>query len=301
MLNRDYQHRFLLQHNNFALYNVFRKYKYRNTHIFTTITDNFTHSLKKQPLTSIMFKKILFPFLLLATISVQAQTKKPVPVKKKPVTTTKTTTGPTKILKTVEDSVSYAMGISVAQFLKAQGFTNINNAVLSKAIDDVLKNGKPVLTDMQANSVMERSARARAMKKINDEKEKGQQFLAQNKKKAGIMETATGLQYEILVAGNGPKPTEDDTISAHYAGKLLNGKEFDNSYTRGQPITLPVTGVIRGWTEALQMMPVGSKWRLYIPSVLGYGDRGAGQDIPGGATLVFDVELLGITNKDSKK
>ncbi len=105
------------------------------------------------------------------------------------------------------------------------------------------------------------------------------------------------MQYEVLVKGTGPVPAREDTVTAHYKGMLLDGKEFDNSYNRGEPLTIPVAGVIPGWTEALTLMPVGSKWKLYIPSEIGYGDYGAGQDIPGGATLVFEVELLGIKNK----
>ncbi len=125
----------------------------------------------------------------------------------------------------------------------------------------------------------------------------GTKFLAENKKRTGVFTTASGLQYEILTKGTGPQPALSDTISAHYRGALLNGKEFDNSYKRGEPLSIPVAGVIPGWTEALQLMPVGSKWKLFIPSELAYGDYGAGQDIPGGATLVFDIELIGIGNK----
>ena len=106
-----------------------------------------------------------------------------------------------------------------------------------------------------------------------------------------------GLQYEIIKKGTGPVPTARDTVKANYIGTLLDGKEFDNSYKRGEPLTIPVTGVIKGWTEALQLMPVGSMWKLYIPSDLAYGDRGAGGVIPGGATLIFTIELLDIVNK----
>ena len=129
------------------------------------------------------------------------------------------------------------------------------------------------------------------------EKQAGAKFLAENKSRAGITTTESGLQYEIITKGTGPVPTLGDTISAHYRGALLNGKEFDNSYNRGEPLSIPVAGVIPGWTEALQLMPVGSKWKLYIPSELAYGDYGAGSDIPGGATLVFDIELMGINGK----
>jgi FKBP-type peptidyl-prolyl cis-trans isomerase FklB len=245
-----------------------------------------------------MFKKLILPALLMAALSTQAQTKKPVPAKK-PVAAAKTATkpAPAQTLKTANDSLSYAMGISVGEYLKSLGVENLNFTMLNKAIDQTLKKS-PTLFDMQtANMVMQRSAGSGMVKKAAAEKEKGRQFLVANKKKAGVITTASGLQYEILTPGNGPKPTATDTIKVHYAGRLLNGKEFDSSFKRGQPITHPVSGFIAGWTEALQLMPTGSKWRLYIPSELGYRDTGAGADIPGGATLVFDLELLDITSR----
>ena len=133
--------------------------------------------------------------------------------------------------------------------------------------------------------------------KAGAEKEAGKKFLAENKKRPGVIELPNGLQYEILKAGTGEKPKATDTVKAHYAGSLINGQEFDNSYKRGEPLEIPVSGVIQGWVQALQMMPVGSKWKLYIPSDLGYGDRGAGGAIPGGAALIFEIELLEIVHK----
>jgi len=133
--------------------------------------------------------------------------------------------------------------------------------------------------------------------KVGPEKAKGKKFLEENKKRPGVVELPNGLQYEILTAGTGEKPKATDTIKAHYIGTLIDGTEFDNSYKRNEPLQLPVNGVIPGWVQALQMMPVGSKWKLYIPSDLGYGDRGAGASIPGGATLVFVIELLEIVKK----
>jgi len=241
----------------------------------------------------------LIPVLLLTGFSVQAQTKKTVPAKK-PMAPKTTATTPVQPLKNSTDSLSYAMGISVGAYLKAQGVENINFTLLNKAIDQTLKESKTYLDMNAANAVMERSARMRVTKAASSEKEKGRQFLLANKKKTGVVETASGLQYEVLKAGNGPKPTANDSVVVHYAGKLINGKEFDSSYARNEPITLTVTGVIPGWTEALQLMPSGSKWRLYIPAALAYGDRGAGADIPGGATLVFDVELLDIPSQKIK-
>lgn len=133
--------------------------------------------------------------------------------------------------------------------------------------------------------------------KTSATKQEGTAFLEKNKNRPGVITLPDGLQYEIITKGTGPIPSAQDTVSANYLGTLLDGKEFDNSYKRGQPITIPVTGVIRGWTEALQLMPVGSKWKLFVPSDLAYGDRGAGGAIPGGAALIFEIELLNIVHK----
>ena len=134
------------------------------------------------------------------------------------------------------------------------------------------------------------------MAKTNAEKAAGAKFLEENKKKPGVITLPSGLQYEIITKGTGAIPKATDTVKANYVGTLTDGKEFDNSYKRNEALTIPVSGVIRGWTEALEMMPVGSKWKLYIPSDLGYGDRGAGP-IPPGSTLIFEIELLDIVNK----
>ena len=135
---------------------------------------------------------------------------------------------------------------------------------------------------------------AEQQKKDEASQAEGKAFLAENGKKAGVVTTATGLQYAVLKAGTGPKPTADQTVKVHYKGTLINGKQFDSSYDRGEPAQFPVNQVIPGWTEALQLMPVGSHWKLWIPSDLAYGPQGAGSDIPGNSTLVFEVELLEI-------
>jgi FKBP-type peptidyl-prolyl cis-trans isomerase len=230
---------------------------------------------------------------LMLCISLHAQTKKTT----KTVAKTKTSTATAGSLRTNTDSISYAFGISLGQYLKSQGLSSVNYAMLNKAIDQTVKGEKTLLDMNQANQLMQNLAEAKIKKISAAEQEKGRAFLVKNKARKEVTETPSGLQYEILVKGTGPVPTKADTVSAHYRGTLLDGKEFDNSYKRGEPLTIPVAGVIPGWTEALTMMPVGSKWKLYIPSSIGYGDMGAGQDIPGGATLVFEVELLGITNK----
>jgi FKBP-type peptidyl-prolyl cis-trans isomerase len=140
------------------------------------------------------------------------------------------------------------------------------------------------------------------MQAVGDANRKqGDAFLAENKGKEGVVTLSSGLQYKILSAGTGPKPTTSDSVVCNYRGTLVNGTEFDSSYKRGQPATFPVSGVIKGWTEALQLMPVGSKWQLFVPSELAYGERGTGADIGPYAVLIFEVELLSIQSKDKDK
>jgi FKBP-type peptidyl-prolyl cis-trans isomerase len=244
--------------------------------------------------------KKTFVFILLSiTCVAHAQTKKPVPIKKKP---------PAKIdaavIKTSLDSFSYALAVQVASFYKSQGIEQLNTTYIKRAFDDILGNKPLLLTteicNMTVQSKMEEYMNRKALAesgKAQVVKEEGKKFLAENKKRPGVIELPNGLQYEILKEGTGEKPKATDTVKAHYAGSLINGQEFDNSYKRGEPLQIPVSGVIQGWVQALQMMPVGSKWKLYIPSDLGYGDRGAGGAIPGGATLIFEIELLEIVKR----
>ncbi|HEX8357480.1 MAG TPA: FKBP-type peptidyl-prolyl cis-trans isomerase [Segetibacter sp.] len=237
-------------------------------------------------------KRIFLPAVLLLSVTLHAQTKKA-------VTKAKPTAQSTVALKNNTDSLSYAFGVSLGQYMKSQGVTSINYAMLNKAIEQCVK-GAPTLIDMSvANQLMSSVAEKKSRQVAAVEKEKGNLFLQKNKGRAGVTQTASGLQYEILTKGTGAIPTKEDTVRVHYKGTLLDGKEFDNSYTRGEPITMPVAAFIPGWTEALTLMPTGSKWKLFIPSSIGYGDFGAGQDIPAGATLLFEIELLGITNKKS--
>lgn len=241
-----------------------------------------------------MKKAFLLPSVIVLTIALHAQTKTV-----KPTVKPKTTAGAASavLLRTNTDSLSYAFGISLGQYMKSQGIKALNFPMLNKAIDQTINN-QPTVFDMSvANQCIASVAEKKGRQIAISEKENGRLFLEKNKVRAGVTETASGLQYEVLVKGTGPIPTREDTVIAHYKGSLLNGKEFDNSYSRGEPLTIPVARVVPGWTEALTMMPVGSKWKLYIPSDIGYGDSGAGQDIPGGATLVFEIELLGIANK----
>ncbi len=199
-------------------------------------------------------------------------------------------------LKSALDSFSYALGMNIGNNLKQQKIEQINMAAMSKAMDDVFKKKVCGMTDQEANTVIQKKLQANSAAKSDEEKTTGRTFLASNKKRAGVITLKSGLQYEVITKGDSTSgtPKLQDTVVAHYAGSLINGKEFDNSYKRGEPLTIPVGGVIKGWTEALQLMHIGDKWKVFIPSDLGYGDRGAGADIPGGATLIFEMELLGI-------
>lgn len=233
-------------------------------------------------------KRILFCLsaLCLTHAATQAQTKKPAtPVKKAVVTASP--------LRTAIDSFSYAAGLNIAESMKQQGVTNLNGAMVQKAIDDVMKNRKPLLTEQQANMCLQDQLQAFSKKRSAAEEAKGKAFLDANKKKPGVISLPNGLQYEIIKAGDAAaiKPTPSDTVVVNYKGTLIDGTEFDNSFTRGEPATFPVGGVIRGWTEILQLMPKGSHWKVFIPADLAYGDRGAGGAIPPGAALVFEIML----------
>lgn len=236
-------------------------------------------------------KKLLIAVLSFATIAAYAQKTTP----KKTTTTTKTTAG-TGSLKNLTDSASYAIGISVANFYKQQGMKSLNGALISKAINDVYKNQPKLIKDEQLNTVIMKCMDQADAEKAKTNITAGENFLAANKKRSGVKTTPSGLQYEVITEGTGPKPKATDTVKVNYMGTLIDGTEFDNSYKRGQPIEFPLDRVIPGWTEGVQLMSVGSKYKFYIPYQLGYGTHG-NQAIPGGSTLVFTVELLGINGK----
>ena len=214
-------------------------------------------------------------------------------------------TQPVLTLKTQKDKVSYALGANLGMNLHNQS-VDVDTAIVLRGLKDALAGGKLLLTDDEAKAALtqlQTDLRNKQMEKMKEaadlNKKAGTYFLEANKAKEGVVTLPSGLQYKILTAGTGPKPAATDTVSCNYRGTLLDGTEFDSSYKRGQPASFPVTGVIKGWTEALQLMPVGSKWQLYIPSDLAYGDRGADprSGIGPGATLIFEVELLSIQDK----
>ena len=206
----------------------------------------------------------------------------------------KKATEPAKFeLKTGIDSFSYAAGISIGENMKDQDIKGLNLEAMFKAFEDVFTNKPTLLTKEQANMTLQEKLQEFAKKKGEGEKAKCQQFLDNNKKRPGVISLPNGLQYEIMTAGevNGMKPTPADTVVVDYIGTLIDGKEFDNSVKRGEPATFPLGGVIRGWTEILQLMTKGAHWKVYIPSELGYGERGAGGAIPANAALIFEITL----------
>lgn len=236
-------------------------------------------------------KKLLFCALLIPALSGFTQT---APKKPAPKTTAKPATKPVApVLKNKVDSFSYAIGVSIANFYKEQGIKEINSNMVTRALSDS-KAGKALLTEDQVNTCIMNYMQEKKSEKSAGARKAGEAFCAENKTKPGVITTASGLQYQIIKEGTGPKPGPNDQVKVHYHGTLIDGTVFDSSVQRGEPIVLGVSNVIIGWVEALQMMPVGSKWKLVIPSNLGYGDNDAGPFIKAGSTLIFEVELIEI-------
>jgi FKBP-type peptidyl-prolyl cis-trans isomerase len=203
-------------------------------------------------------------------------------------------------LKTDKDKLSYAMGMDLGTQLKARA-VDIDPAIFARGLKDALSGAKTALTEdeakgfiteLQKAQVAKQAALAKAVAEKN--KTEGDAFLAANKANAGVVTLPSGLQYKALTTGTGKRPTATDTVVCHYRGTLIDGKEFDSSFKRGEPASFPVGKVIKGWTEVLQLMPVGSKWQVFIPSNLAYAERGAGADIGPNATLIFEIELVAI-------
>ena len=192
------------------------------------------------------------------------------------------------------DKISYAIGLSMGQNLMSSGVKKMEYADLAKGIEDVLEGNKPQISYQEAQQVLGKFFQELEEKVAGEAKKAGEEFLAVNAKREGVKVTASGLQYEILEATLGQKPKATDTVKVHYEGTLIDGTVFDSSYRRGEPISFGLNQVIKGWTEGLQLMSIGSKYKLYIPYELGYGAQGAGQSIPPYAALIFTVELLGI-------
>lgn len=208
--------------------------------------------------------------------------------------------GEEKVLKSDRDKVSYSIGLEIGNNFKKQSI-DVDADILARGMKDALSGGKTLLTEREIQETMTAfqkdmmAKQAEKVKAIADKNKKDEDaFLAQNKKKEGVKTTSSGLQYKVVKDGEGAMPKATDMVTVNYRGTLIDGTEFDSSYKREEPATFPVDGVIAGWTEALHLMKVGSKWQLFIPSNLAYGERGAGQAIGPNATLIFEVELLSI-------
>ncbi len=197
------------------------------------------------------------------------------------------------------DKVSYALGLGIGRQLSQMGADSLNIDDFAQAIKDILAGKEPAVSDAEAQTLVkdffekqEAKQRAAAAEKFKDTKEKGEKYLAKNAKKEGVVTLPSGLQYQVIKEGNGRKPKATDKVKCHYEGMLIDGTLFDSSIQRGEPATFPLNGVIAGWTEGLQLMQEGAKYRFFIPYQLGYGEHGAGASIPPFAALVFDVELI---------
>ncbi len=198
------------------------------------------------------------------------------------------------VLTSRDDSVAYAFGASVARDLKRTGLENINAGVLAQAIADVLAGKESPLEEAQERELIMQTITAAREKMESRNRNEAQAYMESNKARSGVITTASGLQYEVIREGSGERPTLSDTVTVHYKGQLTNGHVFDSSYDRGEPATFPLGRVISGWQEGLQLMPAGAHYRIYVPYELGYGERGAGQDIPPYSPLIFDVELVSV-------
>ncbi|MBK9401857.1 MAG: FKBP-type peptidyl-prolyl cis-trans isomerase [Bacteroidetes bacterium] len=196
------------------------------------------------------------------------------------------------------DSVSYGLGVAIGNNLKNSGFDSVKVDIMSQALKEVFE-GKATMKQEDADKIIQGYMAEKEKMKGQENVAKGKAFLEENKKKAGVQTTASGMQYIVMKEGTGAKPGLNDKVTTHYHGTLVDGTVFDSSVERGQPASFPVSGVIPGWTEALQMMPVGSKWKLFLPSELAYGERGAGGKIGPNSVLVFEVELLSIDAPDA--
>ena len=197
------------------------------------------------------------------------------------------------VLKNQLDSLSYALGALIGADLKEGGFKQINYSIMNLSMQKALNGDSLIMKKEDASMILQAIAMAEMKKKAEENQKVVNLFMDKNKMEPGVMVTESGLQYKIITTGTGSKPTAEQKVKVHYTGKFIDGKIFDSSVERGEPVVFGVSEVIKGWTEALQLMPVGSKWTLYVPPMLGYGEQG-NQRIPGNSILIFDVELLGI-------
>ena len=243
---------------------------------------------------------IFLALMLMSRVAV-AQEKKDVPLPPEPTDGAALAAKSAEIapLTTREQKFSYAIGMTLGSNFKKQS-VDVDPNLVAQGLKDAMAGGKMRLTEDEAKAVIaeeQNDFRKQQQESAQRAEQEGEAFLAANKEKEGVATLPSGLQYKILKYGTGPKPSASDSVVCNYRGTLINGKEFDSSYKRGQPATFPVSGVIKGWTEALELMPVGSKWQLFVPASLAYGERGAGTDIGPNTALLFEVELLSIAGQ----
>lgn len=238
-----------------------------------------------------MYKIYTIAIFLSASTLINAQ-EKPSPKKSNPK---KQQTQSKTMIKTRADKFSYAVGVNIAQSIKAQGLgDSLNVDLLTKAFQDVFSGNTLLVKGEESQAIIQEYMQEMQSKAGEKNAVAGKKFLEENKKRKNVITLASGLQYEVIKEGTGEMPKETDQVTVHYHGTLISGEVFDSSVERGEPATFPVNGVIKGWVEALQLMKTGSKWKLYIPADLAYGDRSAGPKIGPGSALIFEVELKSI-------
>ncbi len=247
-------------------------------------------------------KKILVLIAFVASYSYSAAQTKPAATKPKAATPAKpAATAQPKVLapifKSQLDSASYAFGVSIANDIKSRGVSSLNYSLLSKAMNDVFAGSTTLLTPEKCQDLIMSFLGSLEKKKFEGNISEGTKFLGENSRKPGIVTLPSGLQYQVITQGTGVKPKATDEVTVHYKGTLLSGKQFDSSYDRGEPATFMLNQVIPGWTEGLQQMAAGSKFRFFIPYALAYGERAAGPDITPYSTLIFEVELISVQAK----
>ncbi|MES2873184.1 MAG: FKBP-type peptidyl-prolyl cis-trans isomerase [Bacteroidota bacterium] len=254
-------------------------------------------------------KKIIVLIALTATYTFSSAQTKPAPAKPKSAATAAkpavkskpaATAQPKPVVPAIKsqlDSTSYAFGVSIANDIKSRGVTGLNYSLVSKAMNDVFSANGPEISAEKSQQLIMSFLGSLEKKKFEANITEGTKFLGENSKKPGIISMPSGLQYEVISRGTGIRPKATDEVTVHYKGTLLNGKQFDSSYERGEPATFLLNQVIPGWTEGLQQMPAGSKFRFFIPYALAYGERAAGPDIQPFSTLIFEVELVSVQVK----
>jgi len=246
-------------------------------------------------------KKVIITLMLpICACAALAQTKKTTTTTVKKMTITSKApakAAPVSILKSALDSASYAFGTSMGANLKGNGLTHLNYDLLVKGLKDTFEGKTTSLSPDKSQAAIMKVIENASKQKFSGNIAEGKAFMEQNRKQAGVKVTPSGLQYIVVKEGDGIKPKATDTVLVHYTGTLLNGKKFDSSYDRNEPLSLPLNGVIAGWTEGVQLMSPGSKYKFFIPYHMAYGERGAGQDIPPYSTLIFDIELLKVNGK----